>query len=314
MVKRITELVEVTSTAPWDVIAVVDVSDTTQNPTGSTRKLQTSYLKDRSNHTWSQAISTVSWLQTSLDSKQETSEKGLADGYASLDSWGKVPLSELPESITWGKNNLWLWNSSTNTPTIVSWVGNQWDFYTVKVAWTTNIDGISTREVNDTIIFDETLWVWEKISSTKNNLYGLEYFTSYSVWIDTTTLTAFQNKLSITETLLWGDYRIEVSYWWNHDSTNTDFESELVVDAGIIPGYPTAFNSVGSGTLIHKEEPRDSWGNIWWTGSAQVMNYNQSFLVSLSSGPHTIDLNYRTDWWWDESSIWAASISIIRVW
>ena len=48
-------------------------------------------------------ISDVTNLQTSLDAKQSTSEKGANNGYASLDGTGKVPASQLPAT---GATNL----------------------------------------------------------------------------------------------------------------------------------------------------------------------------------------------------------------
>ena len=49
------------------------------------------------------AIADVTNLQTSLNAKQETSQKGAANGYAGLDSTGKVPSSQLPAT---GATNL----------------------------------------------------------------------------------------------------------------------------------------------------------------------------------------------------------------
>jgi len=46
------------------------------------------------------AISQVTGLQTELDSKENVSEKGEANGYASLDASGFVPESQLPSSIS----------------------------------------------------------------------------------------------------------------------------------------------------------------------------------------------------------------------
>jgi hypothetical protein len=49
---------------------------------------------------WSDiAISDVANLQTTLNGKQDTSAKGAVNGYASLDSGGKVPAAQLPVSI-----------------------------------------------------------------------------------------------------------------------------------------------------------------------------------------------------------------------
>lgn len=52
----------------------------------------------RSNHTGSQAISSIAGLQSALNAKQSASEKGAANGYAGLDGDGKVPEAQLPAS------------------------------------------------------------------------------------------------------------------------------------------------------------------------------------------------------------------------
>ena len=55
--------------------------------------------RNRVNHTGAQAISTVTNLQTSLDSKENKSEKNVANGYAPLDSNSKVPLANINDSL-----------------------------------------------------------------------------------------------------------------------------------------------------------------------------------------------------------------------
>ena len=56
-------------------------------------------LRDRTTHTGSQAISTITNLQTTLDWKQSISEKGQVNWYASLDWLGKVHSSQLPSYV-----------------------------------------------------------------------------------------------------------------------------------------------------------------------------------------------------------------------
>jgi hypothetical protein len=60
-------------------------------------------LLNRANHTGSQAISTVTGLQTSLDDKEDAANKGVANGYASLNASGQVPASQLPLSDYFNK-------------------------------------------------------------------------------------------------------------------------------------------------------------------------------------------------------------------
>jgi hypothetical protein len=52
----------------------------------------------RANHTGEQAIATVTGLQTALDAKEVSANKGVAGGYASLDGNAQVPLSQIPSS------------------------------------------------------------------------------------------------------------------------------------------------------------------------------------------------------------------------
>jgi hypothetical protein len=57
-----------------------------------------------------------------------------------------------------------VWNASTNSPAIVSSVGNKGDYYVVSVAGSTNIDGISDWKIGDWIIFNGT--TWDKVDNT----------------------------------------------------------------------------------------------------------------------------------------------------
>jgi hypothetical protein len=63
---------------------------------GATANQTDAYLLNRANHTGSQAISTVTNLQSSLDAKLDDSQLGAANGVASLDAGGKIPTTQLP--------------------------------------------------------------------------------------------------------------------------------------------------------------------------------------------------------------------------
>ena len=96
--------------------------------------------------------------QAALDLKQDLSEKGQANGYASLDSGGKVPVEQLPNSIMEYKGT---WNASTNTPTLASGTGSPGDVYRVSVAG----EALSlTFEVGDYVIYNGS--TWEKSDTT----------------------------------------------------------------------------------------------------------------------------------------------------
>lgn len=67
--------------------------------TGATANDTDANLKARANHTGTQAISTVTNLQSSLDAKEATANKGAANGYAPLDASSLVPAVNLPSYV-----------------------------------------------------------------------------------------------------------------------------------------------------------------------------------------------------------------------
>jgi hypothetical protein len=94
--------------------------------------------------------------QALLDTYQLRSEKGNANGYASLDSLGKVPISQLPSSIMEYKGT---WNAATNTPTLANGTGDTGDVYICNVSGTVNFGaGPITFAVGDYVIYSGTIW------------------------------------------------------------------------------------------------------------------------------------------------------------
>lgn len=94
---------------------------------------------------------------------QQASEKGQANGYASLDSGGKVPIAQLPSSLFEYKG---VYNATTNTPTLVDGTGDAGDVYRVTVAGSQNLgSGSIAFAVGDYAIYN-TAGVWEKSDTT----------------------------------------------------------------------------------------------------------------------------------------------------
>jgi hypothetical protein len=94
--------------------------------------------------------------QALLDTYQLRSEKGNANGYASLDSLGKVPISQLPSSLMEYKGT---WNAATNTPTLANGTGDTGDVYICNVAGSVNFGaGAITFAVGDYVIYSGTIW------------------------------------------------------------------------------------------------------------------------------------------------------------
>lgn len=89
-------------------------------------------------------------------------DAGSANGVATLDSGGKVPVSQIPQMGD--LNYQGTWNASTNTPTLTSSAGTKGFYYVVSVAGSTNLNGITDWLVGDWAVFNGS--VWEKIDNT----------------------------------------------------------------------------------------------------------------------------------------------------
>jgi hypothetical protein len=93
---------------------------------------------------------------------ENVANKGVANGYAGLDSGGKVPINQLPSSIMQYQG---VWDASTNTPTLADGVGDTGDVYRVAVAGTHNLGaGAITFVVGDYCIYNGA--TWEKSDTT----------------------------------------------------------------------------------------------------------------------------------------------------
>ena len=102
-------------------------------------------------------------------SKQSVSEKGQANGYASLDSNGTVPTSQLPESVTGALIFEGLWDASTNTPTLPDPTLHKGDYYKVSV------EGVylgETFHVGDWAVSDGIAWQHIHTQETVSDVFG----------------------------------------------------------------------------------------------------------------------------------------------
>ena len=107
-------------------------------------------------------VATEEFVTTITDTLIPLSEKGAANGVATLDAGGKIPASQLPNSVVELQGE---WNASTNTPTLANGVGNAGDVYLVTVAGTQNLgSGSISFEVGDYVIYNGS--IWEKSDTT----------------------------------------------------------------------------------------------------------------------------------------------------
>lgn len=95
-----------------------------------------------------------------------TKNAGSANGVATLDAGGKVPVSELPAAVLGALSYQGTWNASTNSPTLTSSVGTKGYYYVVSVAGSTDLNGITDWLVGDWAVFNGS--VWQKVDNTES--------------------------------------------------------------------------------------------------------------------------------------------------
>lgn len=94
------------------------------------------------------------------------SRKGAANGYAALDSGGKVPSAQLPDTVLGALQYQGTWHAGSNTPALSGGGGggSQGHYYRVAVAGSTGLDGIASWNVGDYAVHNGS--TWEKIDNT----------------------------------------------------------------------------------------------------------------------------------------------------
>lgn len=96
-------------------------------------------------------------IQDQIDAKIPLTQKGASNGVATLDGGGKIPASQLPNSVFELKG---FWNAATNTPTLVNGVGNPGDVWEVDTAGTVDFGaGPIVFKVGDWAVYAaDNLW------------------------------------------------------------------------------------------------------------------------------------------------------------
>ena len=109
------------------------------------------------------AQSQVTNLVTDLAAKIPAIEKANANGVATLDAGGKVPLTQIPDSVLGQLSYMGTWNASSNNPALANPPASttQGDYYVVSVAGTQFSISFA---VGDWIISNGT--AWEKVDNT----------------------------------------------------------------------------------------------------------------------------------------------------
>ena len=169
-----------------------------------------------------------------------TAQKGIANGVATLDGSGTVPVSQLPSAVLGALSYQGTWNANTNTPTLTSSVGTKGYYYVVSVAGSTNLNGITDWQVGDWAVYNGS--VWQKVDNTDagGDVVGPASATDNAIArFDTTTGKLIQNSVVVV----------------NDAGTMSGVES-LVFDGSIPAATPV--------------------GTMWYDGATETLNFQQN--------------------------------------
>jgi hypothetical protein len=155
-------------------------------------------------------------------------------------------------SGTGGLNYLGTWNANTNSPSIASGVGSNGDYYIVGTPGTTNIDGISSWDIGDWIIFGGS--AWQKIDNSETT----GYVTSVSGTAPIASSGGTTPAISIADAVADGSTKGAASFTasdFNSSSGNisidyTNGQAASASNKGFLTSTDwTTFNSKGNGTV-----------------------------------------------------------------
>lgn len=115
-------------------------------------------------------LATQGYVGTQLGSYIPSSEKGANDGVAELDSNGKVPIAQLPNSVMEYQG---AFDPTGPTPNLANGSGNAGDVYIVSVAGSHDFGaGAISFGVGDWVIYNGTIWEKASNSISANSVDG----------------------------------------------------------------------------------------------------------------------------------------------
>jgi hypothetical protein len=164
-----------------------------------------------------------------------TRDAGVANGVATLDSGGKVPVSELPAAVLGALSYQGTWDASTNTPTLTSSVGTKGYYYVVSVAGSTNLNGITDWLVGDWAVYNGT--AWQKVDNT-------DAVTSVNGLTGAVTLTT--TNIAEGTNLYYTDVRARAS---NSAGTGISYDNITGVITNAAPDQTVALTGAGTTTI-----------------------------------------------------------------
>lgn len=209
----------------------------------------TGYVKGNGTSTMT-ASSTIPNTDITGLGTASTKDAGAALGVATLDSAGKVPISQIPDSVIGALSYQGTWNASTNTPTLTSSVGTKGYYYVVSVAGSTNLNGITDWKVGDWAVYNGS--VWQKIDNTDS----------------VTSVNGYTGAVVLTYT--------DVGAF---PATSTTGSGNVVLATGATQANPTISNYEN---FTPTTAPAYSEGRVWYDSTEKALAfYNDSSALAV---------------------------------
>jgi hypothetical protein len=182
---------------------------------------------------------------------------------------------------------------------IAGWNGTTWQFQRPSfglAAW------IFDEDIVIVYVDDTSKWQPYGDGGGGGGAFGTDVVMAQSTAVSVTTSTSLQTKLTaITPTLAGGNYRLEVSYGWNCDTSSDDFVAEVHQD-GVLIG------------ARQQSEPTDALGVSWEnTGTDQRYYVTRVFHLALSAQSYEFKVLWATSSPGDEASIWDVYMTLWRM-
>lgn len=135
-------------------------------------------------------------LETAVEARILLTEKGAANGVATLDAGGKIPTAQLPSEVLGNLNYQGTWNASTNTPSISDAGGSKGHYYVIGVAGTQDLgSGSITYDVGDWVVHNGS--IFERLDDA--NINSVNGYTG-TVVLDTDDVSEGSSNLYFTNT------------------------------------------------------------------------------------------------------------------
>ena len=200
---------------------------------------------------------------------------GAANGVATLDSGGKVPVSQLPSSVV---TYLGTWNAATNTPTLTNGVGDAGDMYICNVAGTVNFGaGPVTFAVGDWVLYGSG--TWQKSSGQNGTV------TSVGASITGNAIGLTGSPITTAGTLAFA-FAGTAAQYVNGAGNLTTFPSSQLLPAGGTTGQLLAKNSATNYDVTwidnYTEQLRDT------VKASVVISKGQAVYISGASGTNQL--------------------------